>query len=231
MTTHYLDLYQHESLALSERRLGVIVRMVEKQPKSTVSGPNFDGLWYETNDPVTRYFADPFGPPGTVLACREAFRWWNQSGIHYADLDGGDHDYEWTQRYVAYEATPRVGMRVSPDVTRVCFLDESTPLESNMNLLGPWLPAVEAPDWAIRHRPTVGDVTCKRVQDVTEEEAKAYGILMPDSTGAPDDRHNEPPEFWSYRKELAFTWDDFHGAGSWDQNPWVWVATINPHTT
>jgi hypothetical protein len=84
----------------------------------------------------------------------------------------------------------------------------------------PWRPSIFMPRWASRLTLIVTDVRVERLQDVSEEDAKAEGIeqdsdgwrdyLMPHTQccGNPID---------SYRT----LWDHINGAGAWDANPWV----------
>ena len=47
-------------------------RVIKPQPINP-EGPNHDGLWSDTVDPVTRYFACPYGQPGDRLWVRETW--------------------------------------------------------------------------------------------------------------------------------------------------------------
>lgn len=47
-------------------------RVIKPQPKDP-KGPNHDGLWSDTEDPVTRLFACPYGQPGERLWVRETW--------------------------------------------------------------------------------------------------------------------------------------------------------------
>jgi hypothetical protein len=75
----------------------------------------------------------------SALWVQEPFQSWrevcsDESDEHYCTV-------HCNQQYVAYEATPRMGYRPVPDMARITFLDDSSPLESNRRLLGPWQPA------------------------------------------------------------------------------------------
>lgn len=240
MTTHYLDLHEHESRALSEKRLGMLIRPVQwpKTPKwhDWDSDPNviLNGIpmccWSDGCGKEREFKVEsPFGPPDAVLACRE--EWWQ--------------DQREPDLVAIYDSTPEWGkysdMR---GLVRVRHLDgklatrEESTLTASDNF---WSkrPASEMPDWAIRHRPTVGEVTCKRVQDVTEEEAILSGIesvapgqdsgfIWKDYSG----KATEPCQGWrNPMQSFATLFNSIHSPGSWERNPRVFVATINPHTT
>lgn len=63
------------------------------------------------------------------------------------------------------------------------------------------------PRWACRLVLPLVSVLVERVQDITEEDAKAEGV--------------EPVE-GSYREGFRAVWESIYE--TWDLNPWVWVA-------
>lgn len=75
----------------------------------------------------------------------------------------------------------------------------------------PWKPSIFMPRWASRITLEVVSVRVERLQDISEEDAKAEGV-----TG------------WHgvCRPEFHMLWDKINeGRGySWDSNPWVWVV-------
>jgi len=70
-----------------------------------------------------------------------------------------------------------------------------------------WRPSIHMPRWACRLVLPLMSVRVERVQDITEEDAKAEGV--------------EPVE-GSYREGFRAVWQAIYG--TWDLNPWVWVA-------
>lgn len=85
-----------------------------------------------------------------------------------------------------------------------------------------WKPSIHMPRWASRITLPVTNVRVERLQDITEEDAKAEG--------APDmlrDKHGfEWPEA-RYRIGFAHLWDSLNGKRpgfSWSDNPWVSVT-------
>lgn len=79
-----------------------------------------------------------------------------------------------------------------------------------------WLPGIHMPEIACRLWMPVVGVRAERVQDITEEDAKAEGVLdvCPDGV---EDCH-----FWSHRSSFEKLWNEING--NWRQNPWVWVV-------
>lgn len=89
-----------------------------------------------------------------------------------------------------------------------------------------WRPSIHMPREAARIFLRVTDVRVERLQDITEEQARAEGAI--------DNRHfihspdNEYEMLRSAREHFAGIWDDTikpadHGLYGWDANPWVWV--------
>ena len=72
-------------------------------------------------------------------------------------------------------------------------------------------PSIHMPRWASRITLAVEAVRVERLQDIGEADACAEGWPM-DENG---------PIVW-----YAALWDTINGAGSWDANPWVSVATF-----
>jgi hypothetical protein len=84
---------------------------------------------------------------------------------------------------------------------------------------GGWRPSIHMPRWAARIFLRVESVRVERVQDITEENARAEGI----------DEHPACEQALilgcSYREAFRFVWDSLAPAGSkWADNPWVWVV-------
>jgi len=85
---------------------------------------------------------------------------------------------------------------------------------------GKWTPSIYMPREAARIFLRVKNVRVERLQDITEEDAIAEGVLL--NYGASDERFCR---FQSYRDAFKALWDDLNkkrGYG-WDINLWVWV--------
>jgi hypothetical protein len=101
-------------------------------------------------------------------------------------------------------------------------------------------PAIHMPRWASRLTLTVTGVKIERLQEISEEDAKAEGVQLPASTEghalinvgarfsalsyvtprgpdeAPDDVLRRA---WTFRAHYAALWDSLHGPGAWEANP------------
>lgn len=84
---------------------------------------------------------------------------------------------------------------------------------------GRWRPSIHMPRWASRITLEITDIRVERVQDISEEDAKAEGAdkLHIDDLG----------QTWkSHKRGFETLWDsinDKRGYG-WNKNPWVWVV-------
>lgn len=76
-----------------------------------------------------------------------------------------------------------------------------------------WTPSIHMRREYSRILLEIVSIRCERLNDISEGDAIAEGCLYP-ATG-PD---------WKLAKKWAFRalWNDINGAGSWDENPWVW---------
>lgn len=94
-----------------------------------------------------------------------------------------------------------------------------------------WRPSIHMPRWASRINLIVESVRVERLQDISEEDAIAEGILAFD--GMLDDarictRAKELGDcIDDARPWFAAAWEMLYGAASWDENPWVWVVTFS----
>lgn len=86
-----------------------------------------------------------------------------------------------------------------------------------------WKPSLHMPRWACRTVLEMTEVRVERLQEITVTDAIAEGIPCPNRTGDKlmmvDDGFDV---LWSFRA----LWESIHGAGSWAQNPWVWVIAF-----
>ena len=88
-----------------------------------------------------------------------------------------------------------------------------------------WRPSIHMPRWASRIDLEITAVRVDRVQDITEEDAKAEGVesgiwereaqLLAGATDADDE------DIVSFRDGFGFLWQSIYA--NWDANPWVWV--------
>lgn len=75
----------------------------------------------------------------------------------------------------------------------------------------PIRPSIHMPRWASRITLEVVSVRVERLQDISEQDAKAEGAEPAECCHA---------HYHGFRK----LWESINGAGSWEANPWVWVV-------
>jgi hypothetical protein len=74
---------------------------------------------------------------------------------------------------------------------------------------GPWKPSIFMPRWGCRILLEIVDVRFEPLQTISVQDAIAEGAQDDPRQGA----------IFNYRE----LWEKINGAGSWDDNPWVWV--------
>lgn len=93
-----------------------------------------------------------------------------------------------------------------------------------------WTPSIHMPRYLSRITLEITDINAERVQDITEDDARAEGVnpefrtVVARSDGGPD--YHIP---CSYRGGFANTWDAIYAKRpglSWDENPWIWAITF-----
>ena len=97
-----------------------------------------------------------------------------------------------------------------------------------------WRPSIHMPRWASRITLEITSVRVERLQDISEADALAEGIVE-----CPIPADDEGPRRIGYvvgpddgKSGLSVTaveayrnlWESINGPGSWDANPWVWVV-------
>lgn len=142
-------------------------------------------------------------PPSKVLPTLLRDRWFRADGDCTRD-DSGDRDGWWFEG------------RFFPGPIRP---------------IGSWRPSIHMPRWASRILLEVTDVRAERLQDITEEDARAEGINRISHGREGYFFHHERTEphskNWCHADD-AFRelWDSINGAGAWDRNDWVWAVSF-----
>lgn len=81
-----------------------------------------------------------------------------------------------------------------------------------------WRPSIHMPKWAARLWLEITDIRVERVQDISEDDARAEGVI------------NDPVVPWVDQPITWFSrlWNSINEKRSygWDVNPWVWVVTF-----
>ena len=97
------------------------------------------------------------------------------------------------------------------------------------------VPAIHMPRWASRIQLEITGIRVERLQDISEEDAIAEGIvewysgeqkrymLAPDDTSGIFGKSGAWKPCRSAREAYCTLWESINVPGSWDSNPWVWV--------
>jgi len=147
----------------------------------------------------------PYGEPGDRLWVREAFC--ELRPEHYHD------------RGPAHMLTNRYGpIKRNGCEYRAGTIDKSGDRERCREELGyKWTPSIHMPRWASRITLQITGVRVERVQEISEEDAKAEGAqeMHLDNLG----------QTWkTYQRGFESLWDSINsGDKSWAANPFVWV--------
>ena len=89
-------------------------------------------------------------------------------------------------------------------------------------------PSIHMPRWASRILLKITAVRVERLQDISEEQAKAEGVRLHAELG--DWWHVEGIETYSAHPRISFEllWSSV--GGDWQDNPWVWVVDFKRMT-
>lgn len=84
------------------------------------------------------------------------------------------------------------------------------------------------PRWASRILLEITDVRVERLNDISEEDARAEGIIDGGclNCGEPEPCGCANPEP-DATDAFAYLWQSIYGQENWNANPWVWVIEFN----
>lgn len=86
-----------------------------------------------------------------------------------------------------------------------------------------WRPSIHMPRWASRLTLEVVGIRVERLQEITEDDARAEGVNPSDAHIVIKDGNRQPDMERTHRGAFACLWDDINGdRASWASNPWVW---------
>lgn len=142
----------------------------------------------------------PYGQPGDRLWVRENYRLRKMS-LEGAEMDG-------------------VKPSLFCDSTRWFDADGAAP-----ELAGKCRPSIHMPRWASRILLEIVSVRVERLNDISEDDARAEGIIDGGciNCGEPEPCKCTMP-MPDARDSYCNLWGQINGAESWAANPWVWVV-------
>lgn len=166
------------------------------------NGEHYFG-WASQGDGIFAYGRlklKPLYQPGDILWVRETWQ-------HVYQMDDFDKCIEGTgEYYYAADGEPGFTYWVDPHTG-----------EHKERM--PWRPSIYMPREAARLFLRVTDVRAERVQDISEEDAKAEGVTAINDSGC------------GYRRAFRELWNALNAKRGfdWYTNSWVWVYTFERH--
>lgn len=177
------------------------------------------------------YVKCPYGVPDDILWVRET---WAQT-TNVNNMDG----FPWRPHFPLEEYNGRLqSAYIWKSDGPIEWVDEDG-LTTDKSY---WRPSIHMPKSACRLFLQITDLRVERLQDISQEDAKAEGLAclskdggitykygIPDKDGLPGiDNHGWPWQEWNTKPVEAFKtlWGKVNGLDSWQANPWVWVITF-----
>lgn len=164
----------------------------------------------------------PYGNVGDRLWVRET--WW-QAGYSRPTYPSDD-EYSWHgSRRVHYAADGNPPNEPNRDYPKGLYNGAFSAAEPNRA----WRkrPSIHMPRWASRTTLEVTAVRVERLNDITEADCWAEGILEIDGQFSNQEIVDMAARLHlsieDARVQYALLWESIYGAGSWGKNPWVWV--------
>lgn len=180
-----------------------------------------------------RYYAPPSGrsQPG-----------WAEPGVNYQAYDKSDPHHMIGNRidpcpygqpgdrlWVRETWRPSGDLELSECISAKDIMFYATEDEASKAIFK-YRPSIHMPRWASRITLEIKDVDVERLQDISEEDARAEGIFKCgmesgkslyayDGLTAGELRD----DFTSPINVFRHLWESINGPGSWDANPWVWA--------
>lgn len=174
--------------------------------------PNADGcavhschMWAQSGADGMQRIQSPYGGVGDRLWVRET--WLELDRDHWADPSAPKQDilcHPWPR---ANACAYRSDTTSDGDDIRKAYGYR-------------WRPSIHMPRWASRITLEITDVRAQRLQDISEEDARAEGVKP-----APFCKAGRPNGL-EHVESFEQLWDSINGAGAWDGNPWVWAITF-----
>ncbi len=208
------------------------------------SDSSWTGTWGWTDSvgaEPPRYVVDgvrcPLGVAGEQLWVREAFQVFERTSLEQGE--------EWSQ--VTKRLRTDIDEPPSARWWRLAYRADGE-LEDVT-----WRPSIHMPRWASRIQLEMEWIRAQRLHDITDEEAIAEGIAplftdeemkaRPELESCRGMWRNylwhgcargKVMDQWAYqssgylsaRDSFSSLWESVYGAGSWVQNPWVWVVNF-----
>ncbi|MHA4844446.1 hypothetical protein ACX0G7_09790 [Flavitalea antarctica] len=217
--------------AIQAGRKSVTRRIMKPQPElrifqGAVTGKKVKGwqitgtdkFWPTDDTPNTSFLKCPYGQPGDVLWVRET---------HYAyghwscvtDTETGKE--KWSFKDLTGDSLFNYAYENNPPARII---------KGRYGFGWYKRPSLFMPKSACRIFLEVTEVRVERLQDISEEDAKAEGaergILRDGPNTEKGEFHLEYNNMSDHKDGFQFIWQMINGKESWNLNPWVWVVSF-----
>jgi hypothetical protein len=156
----------------------------------------------------------PYGSPGERLWVRET----------YAIMSTDGHTAS-----VAYRERMPAGKTLADTDGGLDLIELSTDelIWADAHIDGErWRPSIFMPRWASRITLEITEVRVQRLQEITEDDAKAEGAEWYGFADLKPNGDLRDGESVAYRAGFHDLWQSINGEESWKSNPWVWAITF-----
>lgn len=209
-------------------------RIVKPQPIlcEYACGHSLNGQMIEGNPAVL--VQCPYGVPGDRLWVRET--WAHYQTVNHILHSGGRAFDEVSDGLAGYRADGHDTIEDFRDHIRMM---NGYDLEKVIINGDRWRPSIHMPRWASRITLEITGVRVERLQEITEEDARAEGVelglirtglaYVPSMRTHSDERYFDHARLLrGYRGAFAALWDRINGKrASWESNPFVWAIEFN----
>jgi hypothetical protein len=168
----------------------------------------------QIDDPGVNGLNCRYGQPGDQLWVRETF---------CAHWGAPPHDAPQSYRIVTGDKLPPIKQEngdfyqpVPSDIMTIWY-----EAEGNKPFHMKWKPSIHMHRWASRITLRITDIRVERLQDVSEDDARAEGCPYPAEWAGRFVDRDETAKTW-----FKSLWNNINGPGAWDDNPWVWVISF-----
>ncbi len=159
---------------------------------------------------------------------------WDDDGVMYARIKYGRQTHSGPGDYLIKDILPEYGCPYGKPGDRL-WVRETFALWKNSdgqhgidyratptcNVIDRgWKPSIHMPRNASRINLEITGVRVERLQDISKEDVMAEGF-----TDFMTEMH------CGYHQPYADLWEKINGAGSWSENPWVWVVEFKRATS
>jgi hypothetical protein len=160
-------------------------------------------------------------------------RLWVRENCRAEELESGDDGV----RYMADNGWIRIENNEIAAIqwTNLLYYRSDITSKRQVPNVGAKVPSIHMPTWASRLTLIVADVRVQRLQDISEEDALAEGVVFDAAKGFIVPGIDHPDKDFPYlsrttaREMFAALWDVVNGSGAWCKNPFVVAVSFNPH--